>query len=215
MHHAYVYEGTQNMLEALGADARKLFKFAEANDPDVQVRRFEKFGIDDAAGLKAATSLRSVSGRALWVIGIGSITVEAQQALLKLFEEPQEGVTFVLLVPHGALIATLRSRTLPYPHELEGARGTNIAKKFLSEAPKSRSAAVAALLKDDEGARERARELLDGLEGELYRQLQKSKGKSAYREGLEDIAKVRSYLSDRSPSLKMLLEHLAATLPKP
>ena len=214
MHHAYVYAGRQTLLGALARDARARFRFASEHDPDVRVESYEKFGVDDAAALKALSSLRSVSGRALFVLGIGSSTTEAQQALLKLFEEPQVGSMFVLLAPHGALIPTLRSRTMPYPAELEEQKNSAAAKKFLSEAPTSRSAAVAALLKDEEGARERARDFVDVIERELYVRLQKSHATPHVRAGLEDIAKVRSYLSDRSPSLKMLLEHLAATLPK-
>ena len=63
--------------------------------------------------------------------------------------------------------------------------------------------------KDEEGARERVRGFLDGLETILQKDI-RSKD---IREGLEDIAKVRSYAGDRSPSLKMLLEHLALSLP--
>jgi hypothetical protein len=214
-HHAYFYEGPLGLLDALVADARTLFKFEGVHNPDLHVRTFEKFGIDDSHALRSLSSFKSAGGRALFIIGIGSITSEAQQALLKLFEEPPQGNVFVLLLPHGALLPTLRSRLLPYPGSLETNNATSSlgVKKFLASTYKTHSATITALLKDDEGAKERVRELLLGLEKELYASLQKSKGKKEYREALEDIAKVRSYVSDRSPSLKMLLEHLAATLP--
>ena len=70
------------------------------------------------------------------------------------------------------------------------------------------------MLKDDEGARERVREFLNALERVLYEKMQKSKPSPEVRQGLEDIARCRSYASDRSPSLKMLLEHLALSLPR-
>lgn len=212
-HHAYVCEGPQKLLGELAQNARKLFNFDTGHNPDVQVMVYEKFGIDDSEALKTAVSFKTISGRALYIIGIGSITTEAQQALLKLFEEPQQGVIFVLLVPHGSLIATLRSRMLPYPQAIEFKQNLSAVKKFLQVSPKLRSIAIAALLKDEEGVRERVREFVDSLERELYTQLEKSKGKRGLREGLEDIAKVRSYLGDRSQSLKMLLEHLALSLP--
>ncbi|TSC69577.1 MAG: hypothetical protein G01um101456_136, partial [Parcubacteria group bacterium Gr01-1014_56] len=76
------------------------------------------------------------------------------------------------------------------------------------------------LLKEEEGARERVRAFLGALEETLYSQLDgqrpspaESRGRKDIREGLEDIAKVRSYANDRSPSLKMLLEHLSISLP--
>lgn len=184
------------------------------------VREFEKFGIEDSQALRSLASFKSTSGRALFVIGIGSITSEAQQALLKLFEEPSMGSIFILLLPHGTLLPTLRSRMLVYPQKVgkenaqKDKKGKSDAKEFLGQSYKARSAAITALLKDDEGAKESARELLSGLEIELYMHLKKTNGKKEYVEALEDIAQVCSYVGDRSPSLKMLLEHVAATLPQ-
>lgn len=215
MHHAYVYEGSQNQLTDLALDARTYFHFKGMHDPDVHVQPYEKFGIEDALALKASAFLKTVSGRALYVVGAAAISSEAQQALLKLFEEPQAGSVFVLLVPHGSLIRTLRSRLLDYPHAL-GIRDTMsvAAKKFLSAPAKVRSAAVSELLHDEEGVRERVRDFLNALEIELYAALPRSEDVKNIRESLEDIAKIRSYISDRSPSLKMLLEHLAMATPK-
>ena len=147
------------------------------------------------------------------------MTSEAQQALLKLFEEPQEGTVFVLLVPHGALLSTLKSRMLEY--EFKGVafespelrRHLDAAQEFLSWSYKQRSDWITEFLSPSAGGeewiRERARDFVNGLEAELYKQLTSKE----IREGLEDIAHFRTYLSDRSPSLKMILEHFAVTLP--
>ncbi len=226
-HHAYIYYGSLSQLAALAEDARERFGFERhpstslgAGNPDVQVREYEKFGIEEARELTKAGALKSVSGRALSIIGVSQINSEAQQALLKLFEEPQEGMTFILLAPHGSIIATLRSRLLAYPANIEGVGKKLSVKTFLASSPKARSIEIAALLKDlsaqagEDGVRERVRDFLTALEEALYSQLQKSNGRKDIREALEDIAKVRSYTNDRSPSLKMLLEHLAVALPR-
>ncbi|HVV15401.1 MAG TPA: hypothetical protein VHD55_03320 [Candidatus Paceibacterota bacterium] len=214
-HHAYIYEGPLAQLPALAESAREYFNFPEASDPDVQVAGFEKFGIEEARELVRAASLSSVSGRALYIVGVSSITTDAQQALLKLFEEPQDGTIFLLLAPYGSILATLRSRLLAYPGpEPEGSTASsNSAKTFLASPYAARSAEITKLLKDEEAVKERVRDLLDGLEAGLHAALVKSKGKKEIREGLEDIAKARSYANDRSPSMKMLLEHLAVSLP--
>ena len=212
IHHAYVYEGQQGALDALAEDARGRFGFGAEHSPDAHMRRFEKFGIDESRWLVEAGALRSSGGRALFVLGIASITSEAQQALLKLLEEPQEGSMYVMLVPHGALLPTVRSRMLPYPALLEadeGAKDAKDAAKFLALGGKERSDFIARLLKDDEGAKERARDFINALEAELY----KKAAESGTRRALGDIAMARDYLGDRSPSLKMLLEHLAVALP--
>ncbi|MDE2071604.1 MAG: hypothetical protein KGI70_02655 [Patescibacteria group bacterium] len=208
MHHAYVYEGPLNMLQALARDARARMGFEGEHSPNVLVEEIEKFGIDDAHELRARAGLRTA--RALFVLGVSSITSEAQQALLKLFEEPQKGVVFVLLVPHGTLVPTLRSRMLAYPTHIEDASTAGVlAKKFLSSSAQARSDIVAELLEDEGGEKERVRELLTGLEGILTTHMRDTKVRSA----LEDIARVRGYIADRSASLKMLLEHLALALP--
>ncbi|HEV7449490.1 MAG TPA: hypothetical protein VGP13_03050 [Candidatus Paceibacterota bacterium] len=221
-HHAYVYEGSQSLLEALVADARTRFNFAIEHSPDVHVRQFEKFGIDESRWLTEVGALKSAGGRALFVVGVASITSEAQQALLKLFEEPQEGSIYVVLLPHGVLLPTLQSRMLTYPEKLN-LTGKKVlgsappqpdsfsrqASVFLKSSGNERSDFITRLLKDDEGEKERARDFVNALEAELHRKISDPK----VRQGLEDISKVRDYLRDRSPSLKMLLEHLAIALP--
>lgn len=211
-HHAYIYEGSQHEREALAREARTRFGFAEGHDPDVHVRTFEKFGIDESRWLTDAATLKPASGRALYVLGIASITSEAQQALLKLFEEPQQGVVFVVLLPHGLLLPTLRSRMLAYPVRVASDEGAKDARTFLALTGKERSEFIAKLLKDkdEEGSKERVRDFVNALERALQAQVKEP----ASRDGLEDLAMVRDYLSDRAPSLKMLLEHLAVALPR-
>ncbi len=212
MHHAYLCEGPQSLLDSLVADARARFSFPLEHSPDVHVRQFEKFGIDESRWIAGLGSFKSASGRALFILGIASIASEAQQALLKLFEEPQEGNIYVVLVPHGTLLPTLRSRLAEYPHKFEDEGSVKDAKKFLSLSGKDRSDFITKLLKDDEGTKERVRDFINALELELHDKLAKSNTLKA-REALADISMVRDYLRDRSPSLKMLLEHLAISLP--
>jgi hypothetical protein len=213
MHHAYIYEGVRSLLPQLSTDARTRFRFLDEHDPDVSVRQWEKFGIDDAIALRQSATLKNLSGRGLFVIGISSITTEAQQSLLKLFEEPQQGIIFVLLLPHGTVLPTLRSRMLVYPGKIKtDAVSTTRAKKFLGASTKTRSLQIGELLKDEEDQRERVRGFLQELEQEVHGAFLKNPEQAQLRAALEDIAKVRSYLSDRSPALKMLLEHLVLTL---
>ena len=208
-HHAYYVEGPQSLKSSLVASACKQFNF-QNNSPDLHVLEFEKFGIDDAHELTRQAALKSVSNRALFIIAISITNVFAQQALLKLLEEPQRGVIFILLVPPGTLMPTITSRLLVYPEsrQLAVQKDTRVA-DFLFASTKERSAQVALLLKDDEGVRERVRDFVNSIEAALHHKQSKEA-----RAGLEDVAKVRSYLNDQSPSLKMLLEHLTVTLPK-
>ncbi len=213
MHHAYLYEGPASQFQALAESAKAFFNIKGEGNADLHVRQWEKFNIDEARELSSEASFKTISGGGLFIIGISSITTDAQQALLKLFEEPQEGLIFVVQVPHGALIPTLRSRFIAYPEAIEAqAEKGDAAAKFLASAYKERSLQITALLKDDEGEKERAREFIAGLESLIYAAEKKSPSKEL-RAGLADIALTRNYLSDRSASIKMLMEHLAAVLP--
>lgn len=209
-HHAYLYEGALALLPELVADACKRFGFTEENNPDVSVREFEKFGIDESRALAREAALKSVSGKRLFVVGVSALTSESQQALLKLFEEPPLGVLFVLLAPHGSVLPTLRSRTLSYPASVGKKGSAKEAKEFLVASSKERSERVAALLDEEENAKERVRVFVEALEKELAPHTTSLQA----REALDDLARTRRYLNDRSPSLKMLLEHLAIALPK-
>ncbi|OGC86577.1 hypothetical protein A3D70_00835 [Candidatus Adlerbacteria bacterium RIFCSPHIGHO2_02_FULL_54_18] len=200
MHHAYYIEGPLSQFEAYKAHLRPLW-----------AHTYERFGIDEAREIIALSSLKNFA-EATFFIGASSITSEAQQALLKLLEEPQEGTTFVLLVPHGALLPTVQSRMLPYPEIIaEFSRSDLLVEKFLKRGGKERSDYIAEMLKNEDGLRERVRDFINALEAECVKLhfTQKVEG----RQALEDIAMVRGYLSDRSPSLKILLEHLALSLP--
>src|SRR6185503_4991977 len=206
MHHAYLYEGSMSQLHGLSESAKALFGFSgktEASSPDIHIYAWEKLNIEEARELSSEASFKSVSGRALYVLGAGSISFDAQQALLKLFEEPKAGDVFVVLTPPGTLMQTLRSRFVEYPVRLEESEASHAAaKKFLTAPYKERSAQITALLKEEEGAKERVREFLNSLEKLLHGAHQK-KPSPELREALGDIEMVRGYLSDRSASMKM------------
>lgn len=201
-HHAYYIEGPLSVFAA----------YKEALSP-YYAREYERFGIDEARELVAVAGLKNYQ-QSVFLLGIAAITSEAQQALLKLLEEPQENTVFVLMVPHGTLIPTIKSRMLPYPDLQQGSTllnsaRSNLAGQFLKSSGKDRSDFITKLLKDDENQKERVRDFIQALEAELYKKIPEP----AVRQALEDIAMVRDYVRDRSPSLKMLLEHLALVLP--
>ncbi len=198
-HHAYYIEGSLSQFDAYKAALKPFWASA-----------FERFGIDESRELIALASLKNFN-EAVFLIGAASISSEAQQALLKLFEEPQKGTVFILLIPHGALLPTLKSRMLLYPESIvEFSRSDLLAKQFLKMGGEERSDFIAKMLKDEEGLKERVRDFVNALEEKLVDGHQMS---LKVREGLKDIAMVRDYLGDRSPSPKMLLEHLALSLP--
>ena len=208
-HHAYFIEDSLANFEAYVEALRESETYKE-NDPDFVARQYDKFGIDESRELIELSSLRHAGARALFCIGTASITTEAQQALLKLFEEPQAGTVFVLLVPQGTLLPTLRSRMLEFPERLEPKAPGSSARRFLASRYAQRSDWIKKLIDADDDAREAVRTFLNELEVELAAH---EKDGRDIREGLEDVQHFRGYLSDKAPSLKMILEHFAVTLP--
>jgi len=208
-HHAYYIEDALANAAAyvqLLRDSEQI----DAHDPACVVQHFDTFGIDEARALVGLSSLRNTEARTFYFISTASITSEAQQALLKLFEEPQVGTVFILMIPHGTLLPTLRSRLLAYPGRITPGASTGAAKEFLLWPYIKRSEWIATLLKEEDDARERVRAFLGELEAELYTRVHENRD---VRESLAEIAHFRQYLSDKAPSLKMILEHFAATLP--
>ena len=183
MHHAYLVEGSHADFESLKASVQPFV-----------ATWYERFGIDDARALVAQASLRR-EGDSTYLIGTSTLATEAQQALLKLFEEPREGLQFILVAPHGTLLPTLRSRMMEYPTKAHHDAAQRVSAKD-----------IPALIKEED--KERVREFLDAIESQLRPRI----GEPKVRAALADVAMVRDYLRDRSPSLKMLLEHLVLSL---
>ncbi len=208
-HHAYYVESDIPDSNALTESLQTVLVFPES--AAIYTRHYEKFGIDESRELTTFANLRSISRRSLFTLHAESMTTEAQQALLKLFEEPPEGIVFVLIVPHGILIPTLRSRMLPLPlHAHSKAPAlTSTTKAFLHAAPKERSEMIGALLKKADSRKE-VRTLVCDLEAFFYG----AKDAKTRIEALSEISSLRPYLTDRSPSLKMILEHISSTVPQ-
>lgn len=212
-HHAYAVSGNREavvkeLLTALASCGEE----AHGN-PDFRIERHPLFGIDEARALVEAGSRESVrGGRKIFVIAVEKISDEAQNALLKLFEEPTSATHFFLIVPKfEMLLATLRSRLLLISSpraSLEEEKKRAAA--FLRAAPAARLKTVATLLKDlgdEENGRDRALVFLDALE-----EAAAERGSAVAATALTEILCAKRYARDRAPSFKLLLEHLALVL---
>ena len=71
-------------------------------DPQLVVTSFsyDRVGVDEVKLIISAAQLRPIHGtEQTFLIQTLSVTHEAQNALLKLFEEPPQGLSFVLVLP--------------------------------------------------------------------------------------------------------------------
>jgi hypothetical protein len=235
LHHAYCVEGDR-------AAARKIvleflegqLNIATRGNPDFWRASFETFGIDDARKLKEAQGNKAFAAapparaggadtplptKKIFLIETNAITREAQNSLLKVFEEPTADTHFFIIIPSAEnLLPTLRSRLVVV--SVSGGKG-NVAEKeaeqFLVLSPAKRLEIVKKLaqeIADEKRSKADAVTFLDTLETILHRKLRAGKNVSLpVAAALKEIELCRNYMTDRSASVKMLLEYAALILP--
>ena len=212
-HHAYVCygEGGVKRATALG----KTLGLQEG-DQDLILLSYTLFSVDDARSLQDVVRTTSLSGNKLIILSISRIFHEAQNALLKTFEEPPEGTTLVLCVPsEGMLLETLRSRLIALETTEEE---EEIGEVFLKGNVTSRTKIIEGILtkakKDDGELKQEARTEALLLAQSLVRTLhtkEKDKDTTKY---LEDLHTFIPILHERSAPLKPILEHLLIAAPR-
>lgn len=220
IHHAYVFEGERaSILLGLFKFLEKDFGIEIKNNPDFSSQEFETFTIDDARDLQERHGRRALSGKKIFIISTRFVTIEAQNSLLKIFEEPSEGTHFFIIMPNTqVLIPTLRSRLVIVDNFAIGGANSQdgLAKKFLSAGVAERLVMVKSIIEEkDKG---KAIDFVTALEQVLAPQLSvhiNTGSKNIQKTGLvenadvlTEILMVKKYLHDRAPSVKLLLEHL-------
>lgn len=219
MARAYLIEGHGD--EGLRV-AREHFELSfgarEAGDPDVQEERHGLFSVEDARRLCASAGQGSFGGKErAFFIQVSRMYHEAQNALLKLFEEPPAHTHLYLIVPSsGGVLPTLLSRVETLSSG-SAAELSDDARVFVSATREKRAALAKKLAegRDDDERREnrdRALAILDGIERAAYARF--SEGETALAELLKEVSVFRGHLHDRSAPVRMILEHLAIVTPK-
>lgn len=216
LHHAYVIEGGEDTQIELLQYIKDVLGIETRGNPDVHIREHDVFGIDDGRAIQTLESMKAVvSDKKIFILRINSITHEAQNALLKTFEEPRKGTHFFIIIPSAEnLLKTLLSRVHVI---LKKEKETSLlAKQFLSSHPAERLALISDIIESKD--KQRALGLVNGLEMELYANSNFKSPAGAISSqdeiAFEALSSTRSYLRDRSPSVKILLEHLSVTLPQ-
>lgn len=224
-HHAFAIEaeGEEGIEVALGWAEREL-GMRGSDNPDIVILKYGLFTVADARRVVEIAAQAPVAGDTKAIIIAASRAYrEAQNALLKLFEEPPAGTYLFLILPTlGGLLPTLRSRVQVLPGDVRsGVRTdvrTSLAEEFLRATREKRSAIVKKLVagKSEEERREhrdKALALVNGIEAAAYEKFKKERGGKAAAL-LADISVLRAYLQERSAPVRMILEHLAIVTPR-
>jgi DNA polymerase III delta prime subunit len=188
----------------------------EAN-PDLYVREYRQFGIDDAHELRARASSRAIKDRRVFVIAASGMTSEAQNALLKTLEEPPANALFIFIVPAPeTLLATVRSRAqivqLP-ESDRSGTKEQIDVQVFFAAAPAKRIEMLKIVLEKDDDDKYDTGAILAFLSS-LERFAAGIKDKAVMYDASDTIYRARMYLTDRGALVKGLLESVALLLPQ-
>ena len=216
LHHAYLIEGDRaKQYSDIVAFLENDVVFPVHGNPDYWYGEYDRLGIDDGRALRDMQTKRAVSGdMRVFVIAANSITNEAQNTLLKMFEEPREGVHFFFLLPSAnMLLPTLRSRLFvvsdTYNIGSIEAQAVDV-EKFLQGKIDVRLKLVEPIIKEKD--KEKTLQLLNGIEKYIH-------DNNLYKDPIiagisKDILNFRAYLRGSAPSVKMILEYIMLALPQ-
>jgi DNA polymerase III delta prime subunit len=208
---AYLVKGDAASLENL-IDRLEKEKVIERGNPDLYVRSYYTFVIDDARDLRERAQRKALAreGRIFAIFAPG-MNAEAQNALLKILEEPPAGAVFFLIVPSPlTLLPTLRSRMQVL--SLDEKERASDADAFLAAPSAKRLEMLKDIYEHEDEGRDMGKVLafLQSLEERFGKEVP-SREKT---EGLASIYRARKYIGDKGSLLKALLEQMALLTPR-
>jgi hypothetical protein len=214
LHHAYFIEGEPVQTE----QALKDFLSSRGVDihNNILIESYESLNIEKALLLKSYQSERSSNGTDKYIIvKANGINHEAENALLKMLEEPTEGTYLFFILPKVDILnGTLRSRAhiIHTDFITSDSFATNFLKQNIGDRIKS-IAEVVAIHKDAETSgplREHAVQILDQLEKLMHDKDGRVSKDSIFK--YQEILKARQNLALPGSAVKMILEHIALVI---
>ncbi|MCE9548963.1 hypothetical protein K8Q98_01010 [Candidatus Nomurabacteria bacterium] len=217
LHHAYLVEGLQEGVLPEIIDLVKNLGVETIANPDFCHIQLDSLKVEDARNLKSFSNDKAMStSKKIFIISANNILLEAQNTLLKMFEEPIENTHFFLIIPDAnVLIPTFISRFFliktskdSKKKEAEGFIASSIKdridfiKELLSEAEEEEE-----ILSSD-SPRSKALNFLNALEVSLHSKFLKSQS-SSLGVCLKHFFKVRKFLRQPGSSAKSLMESVA------
>jgi len=202
LHHANLLVGTPEEAEFYLRSLCGGLDIELSNNPDFFILKAETFGIDEARELRVWSTRKAVTSSKIFLILPARLTLEAQNALLKTFEEPFSNTYFFLSVREESLITpTLRSRMQTVRVSENSIFTSAVAERFLSLSLKDR------LIFAKEFADEE-KNLMVFLD-DLLLLLRK---RSEMRKSVEKIYAIRRSIGNSVIASRLVIEHLSLVL---
>ncbi len=213
-HQSYLIEsGKENGISYVEDFLKKEWGVERVGNPDFYIFEYETFSVEEARKIKEVASTKPFGEKKIIIISANFIGREAQNALLKTFEEPNKDVYFFIIMPNTtSLLGTVKSRLMKISFDARNDKENIKAKEFLGSGSDERLKILSSFLShESETKKSDLIEFLDNVEREFSTGFFKDKGR---RESLGELLDLKKYLYDNSPSVKMISEYLALRLPK-
>src|SRR3989339_555331 len=229
LHHAYLIEGVSDEIVLEIKEFLKSLGVNTIGNPDFVHIQLDSFKIEDARNLKSYATQKSFdTGKKIFIISANNFLLEAQNSLLKTFEEPINNTHFFLIVPDiNALLKTLVSRF--YLISAVPGMGEEVeeAEKFIKMSLRSRIDYIKGLLAEPEeeedeeeneivaldSTRSKALKFLNALESVLSRVPLDKNISRVPLDMFQHFLKVREFLRMPGSSAKNLMESVALIIP--
>lgn len=214
IHHACLVLGSKEIvLPKITAFIEEDLLISISGNPDVHIEEYQSFGIDDGRALQNLASKTAFGEKKIFVTSFDSMTREAQNALLKLFEEPTPHTHFFLHTESPEqILKTLKSRLFIIDELESEAKHDTTTTQFLKSSNAERIELLSDIISNKD--KRAAHHLLSAIEVELAKALHTDADNPNLQNGLHSVLEAKRYVSDRSSSLKLLLEHVSLTVPR-
>ncbi|MDP9248890.1 MAG: hypothetical protein M3M85_00020 [bacterium] len=222
LHHAYLIEGVREEILSELLHFLKKANLSSIGSSDFMHMSADAFKMEDARNLKTYEREKSFSNnKKIFVISANAILPEAQNTLLKLFEEPIPDTHFFVIVPDtNSLLRTLVSRFYVIRSGAREESADQTAEKFLAMPKTRRLEFIKEMIVEQEeeeeniavldSARAKSLQFLNLLEFALHRKLPASE---LPIKSFEHFFKVREILRMPGSSVKNLMESVALIVP--
>lgn len=213
--HAYLIEGGGEIEGELFSFLEDIAQIPIRGNPDLAYKKTETFKIEDARELKTRASIKAKeqNSKKIFIVNFNFITTEAQNSLLKLFEEPTPNTHFFIITLNSSvLLPTLYSRLTTISNTLKKEAQEESVEGFLSANLPRRLEIVSKIVKDKD--KPRAISFINELESKIYHATDSAEYDKNTIRALRELQKNREYLYSRAPSIKMILEHTAFVTPQ-
>lgn len=210
MHHANIIINREDCKNFVFGIIKNDLDFEIKANPDFLMIENESFGINDARDLEKWAIGKPLLGESkVSFIITKSITHEAQNALLKVLEEPPLGTyIFINLESRGGLLPTFLSRVVILNVDVLGKKeNKNNAHKFLHSDIKGKFSLIQSLSKKAD--KTDMKELIKDLEKISYKNFVNDISKAKI---MRNILTAKIFTSARGSSPKMLLEWLSCVI---